>query len=55
MEEHPIIAFATGGGLLMALIVYTVKDLMNKIDYLKKKTHHQDIEIAILKEKLKDK
>jgi len=55
MEEHPIIAFLTGGGLLMALIVYTVKDLLGKIDYLKKKTHEQDVKIAIIEEKIKDK
>ena len=41
MEEHPIIAFVSGGGFLMALVVYTVKDLLSKIDYLKKKTHEQ--------------
>ncbi len=52
MEEHPIIAFLTGGGLLMALIVYTVKDLMSKINYVKKKTHEQDIKIAVLESKL---
>ena len=54
MEEHPVIAFLTGGGLLMALIVYTVKDVMGKIDYLKKKTHEQDIKIAIIETKLKN-
>lgn len=52
MEDHPIIAFFTGGGLLMALVAYTVKDLLNKINYLKKKTHEQDIRIAIIETKL---
>ena len=54
MEEHPIIAFLTGGGLLMALIVYTVKDLMSKINYVKTKTHEQDIKIAVLENQLKE-
>ena len=53
MEDHPIIAFLTGGGFLMALLIYTVKDLLNKIDYLKKKTHEQDVRIAVLENELK--
>lgn len=53
MEEHPIISFLTGGGLLMALIGYTIKTLMNKIDNLKRKGHRHDIEIAVLKEQIK--
>jgi hypothetical protein len=53
MEEHPIIAFVSGGGFLMALVVYTVKDLLSKIDYLKKKTHEQDVKIAIMENELK--
>ena len=52
MEEHPIIAFVSGGGFLMALVVYTVKDLLGKIDYLKKKVHEQDIKIAVIENKL---
>lgn len=53
MEEHPIIAFVSGGGFLMDLVVYTVKDLLGKIDYLKKKTHDQDVKIAIIENELK--
>ena len=54
MEDHTIIAFLTGGGFLMALVIYTVKDLLGKIDYLKKKTHEQDIRIAIIETKIKN-
>jgi hypothetical protein len=53
MQEHPIIAFLTGGGLLMGLVFYVTKDLISKIDYLKKKTHEQDIRIAIIENELK--
>ena len=52
MEDHPVISFLTGGGFLMALVVYTVKNLLAKIDYLKTKGVRHDIEIAVLKEKL---
>ena len=54
MQEHPIITFMTGGGLLMALVVYTVKNLLNKIDMLKKKTHQHDVDIAVLKHKIEE-
>ena len=53
MNEHPLMAFVFGGGFLMALVVYTVKDLLGKIDYLKKKTHDQDVKIAIIENELK--
>ena len=53
MEEHPVISFLTGGGMLMALIGYTIKTLMNKIDLLKIKSDKHDIEIAVLKEQIK--
>tara|TARA_R110002020_G_scaffold93467_2_gene225499 strand:+ start:4668 stop:4838 length:171 start_codon:yes stop_codon:yes gene_type:complete len=55
MEEHPIISFLTGGGLLMALGAYTIKTLLTKIDCLKRKGHKHDIQIAVLEEKLKNK
>jgi hypothetical protein len=53
MQEHPIIAFLTGGGLLMGLVFYVTKDLISKIDYLKKKTHEQDIRIAVMENEIK--
>ena len=53
MDEHPIIAFLTGGGMLMGLSAYTIKNLLGKIDYLKKKVHKHDIDIAVLVEKVK--
>ena len=52
MEDHPIISFLTGGGLIMALSAYTIKNLLGKIDYLKKKVHQHDIKIAVLESKL---
>ena len=55
MEEHPLITFFTGGGLLMGLVFYTVKNLLSKIDCLKRKGHKHDIQIAVLEEKLKSK
>tara|TARA_R110000751_G_scaffold180853_1_gene287201 strand:- start:2907 stop:3074 length:168 start_codon:yes stop_codon:yes gene_type:complete len=53
MEEHPIISFLTGGGLLMAIIGYTVKTLLTKIECLKRSSKRHDIDIAVLKEKTK--
>lgn len=54
MEDHPIISFLTGGGLVMALGAYTIKTLLGKIECLKRNSHKHDIEIAVLKHKTKD-
>jgi hypothetical protein len=54
MENHPIISFLTGGSFLMVIVGYTVKNLLVKIDCLKRKGVRHDIEIAVLKEKTKD-
>tara|TARA_R110000744_G_scaffold206675_1_gene325287 strand:- start:301 stop:468 length:168 start_codon:yes stop_codon:yes gene_type:complete len=54
MQDHPIISFLTGGGFLMALVVYTVKNLLAKIECLKRSNKRHDVDIAVLKEKTKN-
>ena len=53
MEEHPVISFVTGGSFFMILLFYTVKNILTKIDYGKKKGHVHDIDIAVMKEQIK--
>lgn len=53
MEDHPIMSFVTGGSFFMIMLFYIVKTILKKIDDGKDKGHEHDIDIAVMKEQIK--